>query len=76
MIIESRRARVYAEYNQFYVEDPNHPGNTGDPAFWTKQACDDRIAILPSTMAIGTGSYEFVEVTTEINDREPLLGAC
>ena len=73
MVLEARRIRMYASYYQFLVEDAGHPGITSDPNFWTREAFDDRLAIIPGTIGIGTASYDFVDVVVEIHDSPPLL---
>jgi hypothetical protein len=73
MLVESRKQRLYASHHQFYVEDRDRPGDAADPEFWTKQASDDRLAVVEGTVGIGTGTYGEVEVTTEIHDEEPPL---
>ena len=71
MMIERREQQLYASHHQFYVEDGVSPGNTGDPSFWTKDATEDRLAVVPRTVGIGTGTYGNVRVITEVHDGEP-----
>ena len=73
MLIESRKQRLYASHHQFYVEDRDYPGDTADPSFWTQEAFDDHLAIVEGTLGIGTGTYGYVQVTTEIHDEKPAL---
>ncbi|HEY9879047.1 MAG TPA: hypothetical protein V6D29_11355 [Leptolyngbyaceae cyanobacterium] len=73
MLIESRKQRLYASHHQFYVEDQEYPGDTGDPNFWTEDAFKDLLAISEGTIGIGTGTYGSVDVTTEIHDSKPPL---
>lgn len=73
MLIESRKQRLYASHHQFYIEDQEYPGDTGEPTFWSEAAFKDLLAISEGTLGIGTGTYGSVEVTTEIHDSEPLL---
>jgi hypothetical protein len=73
MLIECRQQRVYADYYQFYIEDASSPGDTADAAFWSEQAYDNRLAVTAGTIGIGTGSYGFVRVTTEIHDHRPAV---
>ena len=71
MILESRQQKLYASHHQFYIEDAQAPGDTGDPSFWTREASEDALATIQGTLGIGTGSYATVQVTTEIHDTEP-----
>ena len=71
MLIERREQRLYASHHQFYVEDGGHPGDTGDPTFWTEEAIEDRLAVVPGTVGIRTGSYGDVRIATEVHDGEP-----
>lgn len=71
MLIEHREQRLYASHHQFYVEDGERPGDTGDSSFWTKEATEDRLAVVPGTVGIGTGTYGNVRVMTQIHDGEP-----
>jgi hypothetical protein len=73
MLIERREQRLYASHHQFYVEDGERPGDTGDASFWTKAAVADLLAVVPGTVGVGTGSYGHVRVITEIHDGEPPL---
>jgi hypothetical protein len=73
LLLESRRINVYADYHQFYIQDAQHPGNTGDPAFWTKEALANKLAVIRGTIGIGTASYGFVDVVVEIHDAPPNL---
>jgi hypothetical protein len=73
MLIESRRQMLYASHHQFYVEDKDNPGDTGDPAFWTKEATADCLATIEGTVGVGTGTHGEVKVVTEIHDKEPPL---
>ena len=71
MLTERREQRHYASHHQFYVEDGVNPGDTADPSFWTAEACRDCLAISDGTLGIGTGTYGYVRVVTEIHDAEP-----
>lgn len=73
MLIESRKQEIYASHRQFYIEDTNNPGDIGADGFWTDQALDHRLAVIPGVIGIGTGSYGFVDVTTEIHDQVPAV---
>ena len=71
MLIERREQRLYASHHQFYVEDGECPGDTGDPSFWTKETTEDHLAVVRGTVGIGTGTYGNLQVTTEVHDSEP-----
>jgi hypothetical protein len=59
--------RLYASHHQFYIEDSEGRGDTGDPSFWSKKASKDHIAIGDGILGIGTGSYGFVKVRVEVH---------
>jgi hypothetical protein len=65
--------RVYASHRQFYVQDSDPPGTTDDPAFWSEEACRNRLAVADGILGIGTGSYDFVKVRVEQHDSQPRL---
>lgn len=73
MLIQQNTQTLYASHHQFYVEDGKHPGDTGDPSFWTPEASRDGLAETDGTLGIGTASYAHVRVCTEIHDAEPPL---
>jgi hypothetical protein len=73
LLLESRRINIYAAYHQFYVQDADHPGDTGDPGFWTPEAFANKLASISGTIGIGTASYDFVDVLVEIHDASPDL---
>jgi len=73
VILKSRRIHIYADYYQFYIHDADRPGDTGDSGFWTDEAFDNRLAVVPGTIGIGTASYDFVDVLVEIHDADPDL---
>lgn len=73
MVIERREQQLYASHHQFYVEDGDAPGNTGDPSFWTEQAFNDKLALVTGIVGIGTGSYGRVRVYSELHDTAPPL---
>jgi hypothetical protein len=73
MLIERRQQRSYVSYSQFYVEDADQPGDTGDASFWTQQASDDKIAVIAGTIGFGTGTYGTVRIYSELHDAEPSL---
>jgi hypothetical protein len=64
---------LYASHRQFYVQDSEPRGDTGDPAFWTDKASTDRLAITDGILGIGTGSYDFVRVRAEGFSSKPPL---
>ena len=71
MLLEQREQQLYADYNQFYVQDSNAPGNTGDPAFWTERAFSDKLALVDGIIGIGTVTYGDVRVRSEVHDSAP-----
>jgi len=71
MLIERRDQRLYASYNQFYIEDKNGLGDTSSSDFWTPEAFRNKVAVVPGTVGIGTGTYGDVRVYTEIHDTPP-----
>jgi hypothetical protein len=73
MLLQRDRIREYAEYYQFHVFNPAHPGNVGDPGFWSPEAFANRFGYVDGTIGIGTESYDFVEVVVEIHDVVPDL---
>jgi hypothetical protein len=72
-MFEEAEIRLYASHSQFYVQDSEPRGDTGDPKFWTDRAIDDHLAIADGILGIGTGSYAFVRVRVEEHESEPAL---
>ena len=72
MLLERREQRLYASHNQFYVQDANG-GDTSDPSFWTEETTHDRLAVVAGVVGVGTGSYGYVRVFSEIHDVAPPL---
>src|SRR5262245_36860637 len=73
MRLTTRTLRVYASHTQFYVQDSEPLGDTGDRSFWSDQACRDHLALADGILGIGTASYGFVRVEVELHDSEPPL---
>ncbi len=46
-------------------------GSEDSRNFWTKQACDNHLAIAAGILGIGTGSYDFVRVRVQQHQTEP-----
>jgi len=63
--------RLYASHRQFYVQDSQSVGDTGNPSFWSDKACHDRLALAEGILGIGTGSYDFVTVRAEMLSARP-----
>jgi hypothetical protein len=68
-----KEIRLYASHHQFYVQDSEPRGSSGDPSFWTKEASDNRLAMGDGLLAIGTGTYDFVKVLVEQHESAPVL---
>ena len=73
MLVERREQRLYADYNQFYVEDRDAAGDTGSLDFWTDEAFQNKVAVVPGTVGIGTATYGYVCVHTELHDASPSI---
>jgi hypothetical protein len=65
--------RLYASHHQFYVQDSDPRGSSGDPTFWNEEAGRNRLAVGEGLLAIQTGSYDFVRVRVEQHESEPPL---
>jgi hypothetical protein len=65
--------RLYASHHQFYVQDSEPLGSSDSPDFWTRQACEDQLAVGDGLLGIGTGSYDFVRVRVQEHQAEPAL---
>jgi hypothetical protein len=63
--------QVTAWHRQFYLLDPDQPGDTASLAFWTQEAFDSRLAVQPGVLGIGTDTNGEVPVTVEVFDAEP-----
>ena len=75
MLIEERQRSMFASHHQFYIQDGEEPGDTGDSSFWTEKASQIRLALITGTMGIGTRSYADVRVTMEYHTGSPPLDA-
>src|ERR1700684_3003981 len=73
MTLESRRIGVYAAYRQFYIEDADRQDDPTDPEFWTDEALDNRLAVIPGRIGVITASYDSVDVLVEIHGGPPDL---
>ena len=73
MLIERREQQIYASHSQFYVEDGERPSDTGAADFWTENANEDRLATVPGTIGIATGTYGNVRVVIEVHTTEPSM---
>jgi hypothetical protein len=71
MIVEE--IRHYASHHQFYVQDSEPVGSSGDPTFWTKTSSENRMAIGDGILAFGTGSYDVVRIRVEYHQEVPNL---
>jgi hypothetical protein len=71
MLIKKFDFEIYADYNQFYLEDENSPHRTGD--IWSEEAFERMLATEENLVAVGTARYETVPVSVEIYDRNPTL---
>jgi hypothetical protein len=60
-----------AGYRQFYLLDGATPGDTGSVEFWTDEAFDARLAVVPGVIGISTDTYGSVPVTLELIESEP-----
>jgi hypothetical protein len=65
--------RIYAGYRQFYVQDLEQLGDTSSNAFWTSEAFDCRLAVVPHVIGIATDTDGDVPVTIEVCKSEPGL---
>ena len=61
MLIRKLDFEIYADYNQFYLEDENSLHETGD--IWTKETIEQMIAVREKLIAVGTARYREVPVT-------------
>jgi hypothetical protein len=71
MLIRKLDFEIYADYNQFYLEDETSPHETG--RIWTDETVERMIAVGEELVAVGTARYETVPVSVEFHDREPAL---
>lgn len=56
-------------YQQFYLADKSHQGNTGSDKFWTDESHNDRLAIEKGILGIGTESYGTIKGELVILDK-------
>jgi hypothetical protein len=63
------RYELFADYFQFYLQDEHADGNLGDS--WTPQATEDRLALAPGTIGVGTARNMNVPVTIVVRDSAP-----
>ena len=71
--MSEQEIQLYASHRQFYIEDSEPAGSSGDPDFWNSQACDDHLAIADGLLGIGTGSYDDVRVKVQHHHSKPPL---
>jgi len=62
---------IDAGYRQFYIQDFNQLGDTSSDAFWTAEAFDCRLAVVPYVIGIATDTNGKVPVTVEVRKSEP-----
>ena len=65
--------QVDAAYSQFYFQDSEPRGNTGDPSFWTEEASARRLAVVDVIIGIGASTNGLIKVRVEEHDTEPEL---
>lgn len=63
----------YTEYHQFYISDAKSLKETNAKSFWSKEACEDRIAHMRDIVGIQTASYGNIKGELEILDREKAI---
>jgi hypothetical protein len=68
---ERKELTVYAGYRQFYLLDGANTGDTGSVEFWTDEAFNTRLAVVPGVIGISTDTYGSVPVTLELVESEP-----
>ena len=71
MLIRKFDFEIYADYNQFYLEDENSSHHTGD--IWSEEAFERMLATEENIVAVGTARYETVSVSVEFHNGEPIL---
>lgn len=71
MLIRKLDFEIYADYNQFYLEDETAPHDTGD--IWTEETVEQMIAVSENLVAVGTARYRTVPISIEFHDSEPSL---
>lgn len=60
----------YTSYNQFYIADKNHQGDTGY-GFWTQEAHESHLAIAEGIIGVNIESYGHVRAELEILTSKP-----
>jgi len=63
------RYDLFADYFQFYLQDEQAEGDLSKS--WTPQATEDRLALAPSTIGVGTARNMTVPVTVVVRDSPP-----
>jgi hypothetical protein len=63
--------QVDAGYRQFYVQDFDQLADTSSDAFWTAEAVDCRLAVVPYALGIATDTNGKVPVIVEVCNSEP-----
>ncbi len=69
MLLEKYEFELFADYNQFYLQDEKADGDLSDS--WTEKANEMLLAITNGTIGVGTVRNMDVPVTVEIHDTEP-----
>ncbi len=64
----STRITPYAGYMQFHLISDPKKSDSGDKSFWTQEAYNERLAVGPFILAVGTDSYCKVPVDIEVLD--------
>lgn len=68
-MIKEIKTDLFADYFQFYIQDENVEGITGDS--WPQEAVDRLLALAPGTIGVGTVRNMTVPVTIKTFDSEP-----
>src|SRR5262245_17682760 len=63
--------QIDAGYRQFYVADFDQLADTSSDAFWTAEAVDCRLAMIPHALGVATDTNGAVPVTVEVCNSEP-----
>jgi hypothetical protein len=69
MLKEKYEFELFADYNQFYLQDETADGDLSDS--WTEQATENLLALAPGAIGVGTARDMNVPVTVEVHDGEP-----
>lgn len=66
--IKTYKLSFNTAYNQFYIEDMDYSGSTGDD-FWTESAYADKLATGNDVLGVGTGSYGHIKAEVILLDK-------